>query len=130
MASTPVPSVPNPVNWFEIYVQDIARAKAFYRAVLGVEFTRIGSGDIEMWGFPARPDGFGASGSLVQVPGVGSGGNSVLVYFHCADCAVEAARAAPAGGRVHRAKMSIGPYGHVALIVDTEGNLVGLHSMQ
>jgi len=120
----------NPVNWFEIYVQDIERAKAFYAAVLGVAFTRIGDGQIEMWGFPMNPEGLGASGSLVHMPGFASGGNSVLVYFNCVDCAVEAAKAATAGGRIMRDKMSIGPYGHIALVFDTEGNMIGLHSMQ
>ena len=64
------------------------------------------------------------------MPGCPSGGNSVLVYFSCADCAVEAARAAKAGGRVEREKFPIGQYGHIALVVDTEGNMIGLHSMQ
>ncbi len=59
-----------------------------------------------------------------------SGRNSVVVYFHCADCAVEAARVGAAGGEVVRPKFSIGQYGHIALAKDTEGNLIGLHSMQ
>jgi predicted enzyme related to lactoylglutathione lyase len=123
----------NPVGWFEIYVQDMERAKAFYEAVLGVQLSRIGSADIEMWGFPMHPGGSGASGSLVRMPGFPPGGksdNSVLVYFSCADCAVEAAKAAKAGGKIQREKMSIGQYGHVALVIDTEGNMIGLHSMQ
>ena len=61
--------------------------------------------------------------------GVPSGGNSTIVYFSCADCAVEAARVAPAGGRVQQEKMSIGEYGFIVLAVDTEGNMFGLHSM-
>lgn len=119
----------NPVGWFEIYVQDMERAKAFYRAVFGVQFTRLESPQIEMWGFPMR-DGFGASGSLVKMPGFASGGNSVLVYFSCADCAVEAAKALQAGGKLQKPKMAIGQYGHIALVIDTEGNMIGLHSMQ
>ena len=58
------------------------------------------------------------------------GGGGTLVYFACADCAVEAQRAVEAGGTLFRAKMPIGEYGHIALVHDTEGNLVGLHSMQ
>ena len=61
--------------------------------------------------------------------GVPSGGNSTLVYFGCEDCAVEAARVASAGGTVHRDKFSIGQYGFIALVIDTEGNMIGLHSM-
>ena len=74
--------------------------------------------------------GFGAAGSLVQAAGCPSGGNSTLVYFSCQDCAVEAQRAAASGGRVFKDKFSIGEYGFAALITDTEGNMVGLHSMQ
>jgi predicted enzyme related to lactoylglutathione lyase len=119
----------NPVRWFEIYVQDMARARAFYEAVFAAKLERIGSGDLEMWGFPqARGEG-GASGSLVRAAGVPSGGNSTLVYFGCEDCAIEAARVAGAGGRLHRDKMSIGQYGFVALAFDTEGNLFGMHSL-
>jgi len=120
----------NPISWFEIYVQDMVRAKAFYESVFGVSLSRLDNPDIEMWAFPMRQDGYGASGSLVRMPGFPSGANSVLVYFHCEDCAVEAARAAKAGGKIQKSKMSIGPYGHIALVFDTEGNMIGLHSMQ
>ncbi len=120
----------NPVVWFEIYVEDMARAKAFYESMLGVELTRLEMPEPEMFGFPMQSDGSGASGALVKMPGFPVGGNSVLVYFSCTDCAVEAARAAAAGGRIERDKMSIGPHGHLALVVDTEGNMIGLHSMQ
>jgi hypothetical protein len=53
-----------------------------------------------------------------------------MVYFSCADCAVEAARVVPSGGRLERDKMSIGEYGFIALAVDTEGNMIGLHSVK
>lgn len=119
----------NPIVWFEIYVQDMERAKRFYQAVLEVQLQKLESPGMEMWAFPMLMDAPGASGSLVKMEGVPSGGNSTLVYFTCADCAVEAARVAPAGGRVQREKMSIGEYGFIALAVDTEGNMFGLHSM-
>ncbi len=120
----------NPVRWFEIYVQDTARARAFYEAVFAAKLERIGSGDLEMWGFPQARGEPGTSGALVRVAGVASGGNSTLVYFSCEDCAIEAARVAGAGGRLHRDKMSIGQYGFVALAFDTEGNLFGMHSLR
>lgn len=75
-------------------------------------------------------DKVGASGALVRMEGVSSGRNSTLVYFSCADCAVEATRVAASGGRVQRDKMSIGEYGFIALIEDTEGNMIGLHSLK
>jgi predicted enzyme related to lactoylglutathione lyase len=83
-----------------------------------------------MWSFPMAMDKVGAGGALVKMEGMPSGGNSTLVYFSCDDCAVEAARAAAQGGRVQRDKTAIGQYGHIALVVDTEGNLVGLHSLK
>lgn len=120
----------NPVNWFEIYVQDMARAKSFYEAVFQLKLEKINSPDIEMWGFPMNINGFGASGSLVKIDGIPSGGNSTLVYFSCNDCSVEADRVAAVGGSIHKPKMSIGQYGFIALAVDSEGNMFGLHSMQ
>jgi uncharacterized protein len=119
----------NAVRWFEIYVQDMARARAFYETVLGRKCEKLNSGDIDMWSFPMLRDRPGTGGALVRMPGVPSGGNSTLVYFGSDDCAVEASRVVAAGGRLHRDKMSIGEYGFVALAVDTEGNMFGLHSM-
>lgn len=119
----------NPVGWFEIYVDDMARAKAFYENVFGVKLAKLESPGIEMWAFGMEDQGYGATGSLVKMPGFGAGRNSVLVYFSCEDCAVQADKAVKAGGRLEKAKMSIGQYGHIALIYDTEGNMIGLHSM-
>ena len=119
----------NPVGWFEIYVQDMDRAKKFYRAVFGTEFTRLETGDLEFWAFPMDPERYGAPGALVRMPGLDSRPGGVLIYFSCEDCAVQAKRAAEAGGKVEREKMSIGQYGHIALVIDSEGNRIGLHSM-
>lgn len=120
----------NPVGWFEIYVQDMARARAFYETVFLVPLARIDASDVDMWTFPMQSEGYGAAGALVRMPGFEPGANSVLVYFSCADCAVEAGRAAEAGGKVVKPKFPIGQYGHIALVTDTEGNMIGLHSMQ
>lgn len=126
----------NPVGWFEIYVQDMARARRFYEAMLQRKLERLampeslqGEG-VEMWTFPMQMDRMGAAGALVKMPGAPSGGMGTLVYFSCDDCAVEAARIAPAGGHIERPKMAIGEYGHIVIAVDTEGNTFGLHSMQ
>lgn len=118
----------NPVGWFEIYVQDMDRARAFYGAVFGLPLTRLES-PIELWAFPMQANGGGAAGALARIEGFRSSDNSVLVYFSCADCAVTAAQAAAAGGKIHKEKMSIGQYGYIALILDSEGNMIGLHSM-
>jgi hypothetical protein len=120
----------NPVRWFEIYVQDMARARKFYETVLGVKLEKLEGPDLEMWAFPMVMGQGGTSGSLVRAAGVPSGGNGTLVHFRCEDCAVEASRVLPAGGKLEREKMSIGPHGFIALAYDTEGNMIGLHSMQ
>lgn len=122
----------NPVNWFEIYVQDLPRARAFYERVLGVKLMKLelpeGGDGGEMWAFPMDEGGGGASGSLVHMTGVPSGSGGTMVYFSCTDCATEAGRVEAAGGKVYRPKFSIGPYGFIALAVDPDGNMIGLHS--
>jgi predicted enzyme related to lactoylglutathione lyase len=120
----------NPVRWFEIYVQDMDRARRFYEAVLNVRLERMPAGDLEMCAFPGDRSLHGTRGALVHMTGVRSGGNSTLVYFACDDCAIEAGRIPAAGGTVHREKMSIGEYGHIVLAIDPDGNMIGLHSMQ
>jgi predicted enzyme related to lactoylglutathione lyase len=120
----------NPIGWFEIYVQDMGRARAFYGAVFGTQLERLEGPDIEMWAFPMESDRPGASGALVKMEGFPSGGNSTIVYFTCSDCAVEARRASESGGKIFKDKFSIGQYGFIALVFDTEGNMIGLHSMR
>lgn len=120
----------NPVKWFEIYVQDMDRAKKFYETVFEGTLQKLESEELEMWAFPMEMNAGGASGALAKMPGCPSGGNSTLVYFGCDDCAVEAGRVVKAGGKVFKQKMSIGQYGFIALVTDTENNLIGLHSMK
>ncbi|MDX2020979.1 MAG: VOC family protein [Deltaproteobacteria bacterium] len=119
----------NAAIWFEIYVQDMERAKGFYEAVLARKLERLANPELEMWAFPMDYKALGAGGALVKMAGVPSGGNSTLVYFHSTDCAIEEARVEAAGGRVFRPKMSIGQYGSITLAIDTEGNMFGIHSM-
>jgi predicted enzyme related to lactoylglutathione lyase len=125
----------NPVGWFEIHVSDLPRARAFYETVLGTRFERLDSppgAPLEMLAFAAGgPDAAGASGALVRMEGGPAGGGaSTIVYFVCDDVAVEAGRVEAAGGRLQQPKTSIGPYGFIAMAVDTEGNVLGLHSMR
>lgn len=120
----------NPVRWFEIYVQDMARAKAFYEAVFKIKLEKLEGPGMEMWAFPMLKERMGAGGALVRMEGMSSGGGGTLVYFGCDDCAVEAARVGNAGGKVQQEKMPIGEYGFIVLASDTEGNRIGLHSMQ
>lgn len=120
----------NPVGWFEIYVDDMDRARAFYDTVLQVKLEKLPGPDIEMWNFPMETDAAGAPGALVRMPGFPAGGNSVLIYFSCEDCSAEESRVVSAGGRVEKTKFSIGDYGFISLAYDTEGNMFGLHSLK
>lgn len=122
----------NPVGWFEIYVEDMDRAKKFYEKVLGHELEKLESPmpELEMWAFPMKENAGGAAGALVKMDGVKPGAGGTLIYFSCADCAAEESRVADAGGGVMKPKASIGEYGFMSLVTDTEGNMIGLHSME
>ncbi|MFC6441453.1 VOC family protein [Bowmanella sp. JS7-9] len=121
----------NPIGWFEIYVQDMPRAKAFYQQVFQRGFSPISdTGAVQMWSFDNDMQNYGSGGALVRIDGMPSGNNSTIVYFQCEDCSVEQGRVEQAGGKVYRAKMAIGEYGFVSLVKDPDGNLLGLHSMQ
>jgi len=120
----------NPVGWFEIHVQDMERAKAFYQNTFQVTLEHLEFPEYEMWMFPMNSDAPGASGALCKMENKDSGAQGTIIYFSCADCAVEADRALQSGGEIVQAKRSIGPYGCIAIVHDTEGNLIGLHSMQ
>ena len=58
----------NPVVWFEVYVEDMERAKNFYQIVLQTKLEKLNNPDLEMWAFPMAQDGTGASGALVKMP--------------------------------------------------------------
>ena len=120
----------NPVGWFEIYVQDLTRAKAFYEKTFDVTLDRLQSPEVELWAFPMKPESPGCAGALVKMRGKESGVGGTIVYFPGADCAAMAARAVENGGRIQIEKKSIGEHGFISLVLDTEGNLIGLHSMK
>lgn len=127
----------NPVVHFEIYVQNMERAKGFYESVLAIKLEKFPAPTAEMnremWFFPMDKETgmntYGAGGMLVKMEGVPSGCGGTLVYFACEDCAIGAARAAENGGSIVKEKTSIGEHGFFALVHDTEGNMIGLHSM-
>ncbi|NJM36886.1 MAG: VOC family protein [Akkermansiaceae bacterium] len=129
----------NPVGWFEIYVRDMNRAKAFYEGTLQIKLESLPTpdmggdgGGLEMWMFPGamEMEAPGCAGALCKMEGCAPGGGGTLIYFSCEDCAVEAGRVVANGGSVFREKFPIGEYGFVALACDTEGNTIGLHSMK
>ncbi len=128
----------NPVGWFEIYVSDMARARAFYESMLHIRMQPLPApesmedGTFEMLMFPSDMEhqAPGSGGTLCRMDGFKPSAGGTLIYFSCEDCGVEASRVTAAGGQVFREKFSIAPYGFIALIIDTEGNMVGLHSMR
>jgi len=128
----------NPVVHFEIYVADMTRAKAFYEAVFETKLEEMPNPtpevEMEMWFFPmdreAGMSRYGTGGALIKMDGFSRGGGGTLVYFACEDCAIQATRAAKHGGSIVQEKQSIGDHGFCALARDTEGNLIGFHSMK
>lgn len=122
----------NAIGWFDIYVQDMSRAVAFYESVLQKKLESIGdpTGETQMMAFPTDMGTYGAGGALVKSSYARPGPGGTLVYFSVEDCALEEARVARAGGKVVRPKLSIGEFGWVTLCEDTEGNPFGLSSMK
>lgn len=125
----------NPVGWFEIYVDDMERATTFYEGVFQVKTDPLENPGkimpgLDMRMFSGDMEKYGATGAICKMDGVKAGGNSTMVYFSCDDCAVEAARIESFGGKLVQAKFSIGEHGYIAIASDTEGNMIGLHSMQ
>lgn len=125
----------NTICWFEIYVDDLERAKKFYSEVLGTQFHDMpspGGDEFKMSCFSSS-ENQGVSGALVQMKEArinNPANTSTLVYFPCNDCSVEESRIEKAGGKVHCPKMSIGEHGFISIGVDTENNTFGLYSMQ
>lgn len=123
----------NPIGWFEIYVDDMSRAKVFYERVFNIELEKLdvpSEDNLEMLSFASNYEEYGVSGALVKMDGFNAGGNSTIVYFSCEDCATEESRVEQAGGKIQQPKMSIGEHGFCTLAIDTEGNVFGLHSQK
>ena len=118
----------NPVSWFDIPVADLDRATAFYEAVFATQLQALPSEHGRQAAFPLVPGAPNTAGALVEHPGHTGASSSVTVYFACEDCALEQSRVAAAGGRVLEPKHGIGPFGFVARVCDSEGNVIGLHS--
>tara|TARA_R110002049_G_scaffold23781_4_gene84499 strand:- start:4095 stop:4466 length:372 start_codon:yes stop_codon:yes gene_type:complete len=122
----------NAVAWFDIFVNDLARATEFYQTVLDRKLEAMGdpTGETQMMSFPADMNSYGAAGALTKLPHGAPGIGGTIIYFAVHDCAAEQARVEHAGGKVIRPKFSIGEFGWVALCMDSEGNMFGLNSMK
>lgn len=125
----------NPVVWYEIYVDDLKRAKKFYESFLQIQFETMPTPgedqSMQMLAFPGDMESkAAANGALVKMDGFPAGNNSTIVYFQSEDCSIEEARVEKAGGSVFQSKTSIGEHGFITLLKDSEGNMIGLHSMK
>jgi hypothetical protein len=122
----------NVVGWFEIPVNNMERAIKFYETVLDIRLSRHIHGPIDMAWFPDKENGKLSPGSLVfnekaYVPSI----NGVLIYLTAfsGDLSVELEKVEKAGGKILRTKTKISEdFGYMALIIDSEGNRIALHS--
>ena len=120
----------NPVNWFEIPVTDMARAKKFYEKVFGVELTDEKMDDYTMSFFPWTEDAPGSAGMLIKGATYEPSHAGAVLYFSVDDIGETLRRINAKGGKTLMPKKSIGEYGFIAHFEDTEGNRLALHSMK
>ncbi len=120
----------NAVNWFEIPVRDMNRAKGFYQSVFKVECQHLTMGDAVMEMFPWTVGDEGSSGCLIQSEGYTPSFEGSLVYFAVEDIEGTLNRVEQNGGDTLIPKMSIGEHGFIAHFKDCEGNRVALHAQQ
>jgi len=121
----------NIVGWFEIPVLDMDRTVRFYETVFEIKLDRRQLGPLEMAWFPWVEGGMGSSGSLVRSEFHKPSDEGVRIYFTAfsGDVAVEAGRVAAAGGEVLMPRTQISEdIGYMAMVRDTEGNRICLHS--
>jgi predicted enzyme related to lactoylglutathione lyase len=118
----------NAINWFEIPVADLPRATAFYADVLQVELRTERFQDTLMAIFPYAAANHGVGGALIHDAQKRPATTGAVVYLNAGtDIRGAVARAAEGGGQVAMPVTDIGVPGFIALIQDTEGNVVGLH---
>ncbi|MEX2604370.1 MAG: VOC family protein [Gracilimonas sp.] len=121
----------NAINWFEIPVNDIERAKKFYETIFSFEMPILDIGDgLKMALFPAISGTVG--GTLIQhedwyIPSENKG---PLLYLNAnPNLQTVLDRVEKAGGKISIAKRLITEdNGYMAVIIDSEGNRVALHS--
>ena len=117
----------NALNWFEIPAVDLDRATRFYETLLGQSLKREAFEGMDLAMFPSDEPGVG--GAVVKDARRKPGADGSLVYLDATgkldDCL---ARTTKAGGAVVVPKTDIGKPGFIALVRDTEGNVIGLHA--
>lgn len=123
----------NAIAWFEIPVTDFDRAKKFYSTLVGKELQEMPIGEGMRYAMFPVDDPQGIGGAISYVPGDMTPAKvGTLVYLNGGDdLSPMLSRAEAAGGRVVRPKTEISSeFGYYAIFEDTEGNLIGLHSMK
>ncbi len=124
----------NMVGWFEIPVSNMGRAKKFYEKVFDVKMQTDQFGDTEMGFFPFPEDAgaIGAGGALVcNDQFYKPMANGTLVYFSSPEITYELSKVEEAGGVVLQEKSLIREdIGYMALVLDSEGNRIALHSKE
>jgi predicted enzyme related to lactoylglutathione lyase len=118
----------NHIVWVDIPVLKLDRAIRFYSAVIGSQVEKQVYPGMTIGSFPHK-DGE-AAGCLYTSETVKPSADGPLVYLNVhgrIDEAIEAVE--PSGGRVLQQKEAIGPFGFRAVVLDTEGNRIALHSM-
>ncbi|HZV70586.1 MAG TPA: VOC family protein [Saprospiraceae bacterium] len=120
----------NSINWFEISVSDIDRAKKFYETIFDISMEEMEMKGMKMANFPYEPGGGKASGGLVQSDMHKPSVDGVKIYLNGnPDLSVALSKVEKAGGKITMPKTNIGEgIGYMAFFVDTEGNVIALHS--
>lgn len=119
----------NPVNWFEIPVSNLGRAKKFYETVFGCKLDMVEMDQTKMLLFPMEDNSYGAGGALVQAEGYTPSYEGSLVYFQVENINETLKNVNANKGKTLMPKTSIGEYGFIAHFADSEGNKVALHNM-
>jgi predicted enzyme related to lactoylglutathione lyase len=124
----------NALNWFEIPVSDFDRAKKFYETIFNYQMPENQMGATRMGFLLFDFQNAKVGGAIVHNPGFYSPqADGTLVYLNCEpDLQKVLEKVVPAGGKILQEKKEISPdqrLGFWALILDTEGNRVALHSM-
>lgn len=124
----------NVISWFEIGTTDLDRATKFYETVFEVVLISMDMDNIKMRMFPTTDMQEGIGGALVDSGGFHkpSATDGPLIYLNGnPDLQNIIDKVEAAGGSIMVPKMEISPeYGFMAVIMDTEGNRIGLHSMK
>jgi predicted enzyme related to lactoylglutathione lyase len=121
------------ISWFEIGTTDLDRATKFYETIFGISLIPMDMPNIRMRMFPIDDMMNGIGGALVDSAGFHkpSSTDGPLVYLNGnPDVQNVLAKVEGAGGKILVPKTEISPeYGYMAVIIDTEGNRIGLHSV-